>query len=91
MAIAIKFSPEEMTRAKYDESIRLLEKAGLGRPEGRLYHVCYTEGDYVGVTDVWDSMENFERFGQTLMSILADLAVNPGQPEIREVHHIIEG
>jgi hypothetical protein len=43
------------------------------------------------VFDVWDSQESFEKFGQTLMPILQQLGVDPGNPEVFPVHNIIKG
>jgi hypothetical protein len=79
-----------MSAAKYDEVIRRLETAGAGAPVGRLYHVCFGDKENLRVSDIWDSMENFEEFGKTLMPILQDIGVDPGQPEIVEVHNIIK-
>lgn len=90
MAIAVVFTPPSMNFEQYDECIRRLEKAGAGQPSGRLYHACYKSGEQLQVFDVWDSMESFERFGQTLMPVLQQLGINPGQPAISEIHNIIE-
>jgi hypothetical protein len=89
MAIAIVFTPTSMNSEQYDECIRRLDAAGAGSPAGRLYHACYFGGEPLRVFDVWDSMESFERFGQTLMPILQELGINPGQPAIGEIHNII--
>ena len=91
MAIVMRFAPEGMSAAKYDEIIKRLEAAGAGAPAGRLYHVCFGDKENLRVSDIWDSMENFEKFGQTLTPIMQDLGVDTGQPEIIEVHNIIEG
>ena len=91
MAIVMRFAPQGMSAAKYDEIIKRLEAAGAGAPAGRLYHVCFGDKENLRVSDIWDSMENFEKFGQTLMPIMQDLGAEPGQPEIIEVHNIIEG
>lgn len=91
MAIALVFTPVSMSTEQYDETIRRLNQAGAGAPAGRLYHVCYRNGDQIGVFDVWDSTESFEQFGQTLMPILQALGVNPGQPTVSEIHNIIKG
>jgi hypothetical protein len=91
MSIVIRFAPPAMTAAKYDECIKRLEEAGAGAPAGRLYHVCFGDKDQLRVSDIWDSRESFEQFGQTLMPILQDLGIDPGEPEIIEVHNIIEG
>ena len=91
MAIVMRFAPQGMSAAKYDEIIKRLEAAGAGAPAGRLYHICFGDKENLRVSDIWDSMENFEKFGQTLTPIMQDLGVDTGQPEIIEVHNIIEG
>ena len=91
MAIVMRFTPQALTAAKYDEVSRRLEAAGAGAPAGRLYHVCFGNKEELRVSDIWDSMENFEEFGKTLMPIMQDVGVDPGQPEIVEVHNIIKG
>ncbi len=91
MAIVMRFTPQGMTAAKYDEIVRRLEAAGAGAPAGRLYHVCFGNKEELRVSDIWDSMENFEEFGKTLMPIMQDLGVDPVEPEILEVHNIIKG
>ena len=91
MAISVRFTPKSMSVAKYDECIKRLEQAGVAAPKGRLYHVCYGNTDDLRVFDVWESADTFDEFGQTLMPILQELSIDPGTPEISEVHNIIPG
>ena len=42
------------------------------------------------VSLVWDSMEQFNAFAARLMPILADVGVDPGEPEVLEVHNIVK-
>ena len=91
MSLVLTFKPAGMTKAKYGEVIKKLEAAGAGSPKGRTYHVCYGDPNGVNVTDVWDSKEDFEAFGQTLIPILQSLGVEPDQPDTKEVHNIIVG
>jgi len=91
MALAILFTPKSMSAGQYDECIKRLEKAGAGAPKGRLYHVCFGSSNQLHVLDVWESQETFEKFGQTLMPILQQLGVDPGQPAIASAHNIIKG
>lgn len=91
MSFVLTFAPSGMTAAKYDECIEKLNAAGAGSPKGRSYHVCYGDANSVQVTDIWDSMEDFQAFGNTLMPILQSLGVDPGQPTPIQVHNIIEG
>ena len=91
MAIVLRFSDPGMTTAKYEEIVKRLEQAGAGSPAGRLYHVCFGDKENLRVSDIWDSRESFEKFGETLKPIMTDLGIGLGQPEIIEVHNIIEG
>ncbi len=91
MAICMYFPAEGMSADKYDELIRRLDAAGAGAPSGRSYHVSFRMGDGLQVVDVWDSQESFDSFGQTLMPLLSDLGINPGEPAVGEVHNIIVG
>lgn len=91
MSFVIRFKPSGLTAAKYDEVVKQLKNAGAGSPKGRSYHVCYGDSDSVQVTDVWDSMEEFQAFGETLLPILQSLGADPGKPKIKEVHNIIIG
>ncbi len=90
MAVVIRFASQGFTAAKYAETVKRLEQAGAGGPAGRLYHVCFGDKDNLRVSDIWDSAEAFERFGQTLRPIMQELGIE-GEPEILEVHNIIEG
>ena len=80
-----------MSAAQYDDVIRRLEDAGQGNPAGRLYHVAFEGQGGLEVFDVWDSQESFDAFGQTLMPILGEAGVDPGQPQVAPVHNIIAG
>ena len=41
------------------------------------------------VSQVWDTQEQLDAFGARLMPILQDLGIDPGKPEVVEVHNII--
>ena len=90
MPIAIYFHPEAMSAAQYDEIIQRLEAAGQGKPKGRSHHSTFGPDDHLMVYDVWDSQEDFDAFGQTLMPILAELGVDAGQPDVMPVRNIIQ-
>jgi len=89
MAIGIYFSAAGMSAAKYDECIKLLKKAGAGNPSGRSYHTAFGPKDNLMVFDVWTSQSAFDKFGKTLMPILQQLGIDPGQPEVMPVHKVI--
>jgi hypothetical protein len=89
MAIGIYFSPAAMSAAKYDEVIKSLKKAGAGNPAGRSYHAAFGPSDKLMVFDVWTSQAAFDKFGKTLMPILQQLGIDPGQPNVMPVHKVI--
>ena len=91
MAVLMRFSPKGLTTATYDECTRRLEKAGAGTPQGRLYHVCFGDKNNLNVSDIWASREEFERFAEKLEPVVKDLGIEPGEPEILEIHNIIAG
>jgi len=77
MAIGIYFSAAGMSAAKYDECIKLFKKAGAGNPAGRSYHTAFGPKENLMVFDVWTSQSAFDKFGKTLMPILAEVAPAP--------------
>jgi hypothetical protein len=80
-----------MTAEKYDETIPLVEESGQFPPDGLDYHVAFSSGGSFRVSEIWDSMEQFEAFGQRLMPILAENGVElAGAPEVIEIHNIIK-
>ena len=91
MALGYYFAPKSMTAQKYDEVVKKLEAAGAGMPKGRTYHACFGSADKLEVFDVWESEETFNRFGETLMPIMKELGVDPGQPTVMPIHNIIKG
>jgi hypothetical protein len=91
MAFGLYFTPADFTKAKYDQAITRLEQAGASAPAGRSYHVAFEVDGLIQVFDVWDSMEQFEAFGATLVPILNELGADPGQPMVSPVHNVIVG
>jgi hypothetical protein len=91
MALGMYFGSATFTPDQYDEAIRLLEAAGAGAPDGRLHHVALESDGNIQVFDVWESQEQFDAFGATLMPILGGLGADSGAPMISPVHNVIKG
>jgi quinol monooxygenase YgiN len=91
MSILVRFTgAQDVTAEKYDETLPLIEASGEFPPDGLEYHVAFSAGGSFRVSEIWDSMEQFEAFGQRLMPILAANGVElAGPPEILEIHNII--
>lgn len=88
MAIGVYFHPKGLTLAQFNDVHRRLEAAGSGQPAGRLHHSGFgTDGD-MEVYEVWESPAAFEAYGQTLMPILLEAGVDPGEPTVMPIHRI---
>jgi hypothetical protein len=91
MALGIYFAHGGFTPEKYAEALRQLEAAGAGAPKGRKSHVALEANGEINVFDIWESHEDFDAFGSTLVPILSGLGVELGEPMVATVHNIIEG
>ena len=90
MSIVVRFSPTNLRKDKYDESLRRIEESGAFPPDGMEYHVLFGSEGSLRVSEVWDSREQLEVFGERLMPLLADIGIEfSGPPEILEVHNIV--
>jgi hypothetical protein len=90
MSILIRFVPASATTTEqYDDTIRRLEQAGDFPPDGLEYHVCFHSDGNLRVSEIWDSREQLDAFGERLMPVLQEVGIDPGEPEILEIHNII--
>ena len=85
MAIAVYYHPKDLTLKQFFEVHRRLETAGA-EYAGRLHHSCFGEDGDLMVYEIWDSPESLQAFGPTLMPILADVGVDPGEPAVMPLH-----
>ena len=92
MSIVVRYNPPSLTAEQYDEADRLLREAGVEPlPDGLEYHVCFGSEGNLRVSEIWDSREQLEAYGEQLMPILADIGIEfSGAPEILEVHNIVK-
>jgi hypothetical protein len=91
MSLLIRFAPPSLTAQQYDEVVKRLNDAGIFPAEGLEYEICFGSEGNLKVSQVWDTQEHLDAFGARLMPILAEVGIDPGTPEIVEVHNIIKG
>jgi hypothetical protein len=92
MSIVVRYQPTNVTTEIYEESARRLEAAGAWpNPAGLELHVLFgTEGS-LKVSEIWDSQEQWQAFGERMMPILAEMGIEfSGDPEVFEVHNLIK-
>lgn len=95
MAIVAVFQSPTLTQATYEESVRLLsggrsrmEKSADWPVPGLLVHVAGQGPTGFRVVDVWESEAAFQRFGETLMSIMKAIGIE-GEPEVYPAHTVV--
>jgi hypothetical protein len=91
-SILARFTPaSNVTTEQYDETIRRFEKLGNWPPEGLEYHVAFRSNGELRVSEIWDSREQMDAFGERLMPILKDVGIElAGEPETLEIHNIVK-
>ena len=89
MSILVRFSPPSMTAEQYDSILARLTEEGIQPAPGLELEVCYGAGDQMKVSLLFDSQEELDAFGERLAPILEEMKLEPGAPEVFEVHNII--
>jgi hypothetical protein len=90
MSMLVRFTPQSVSTDKYDETVSKLEEGGDWPPDGLEYHVCFLTDGNVAVSEIWESQEKFDAFGERLMPILKEVGIDPGEPAVLEVHNTIK-
>ncbi len=87
MSIVVRYPPGGTTE-QYDEVVQRIQAADQWPPDGLELHVAFGPADDLYVSEIWDSREQFEAFGERLMPVLAELGLDAGEPEVFEVHEL---
>jgi hypothetical protein len=89
MSVLIRFAPVSLTVEQYEETVRRIQENGEWPPDGMELHVCFGSDGNLRVSEVWDSQEQLDAFGERLMPVLSEVGIEPGQPEVLDVHTIV--
>jgi hypothetical protein len=90
MSIVVRFHPTNLTAEKYDAANAKVEEVGFP-PEGLDYQVCFGSPGNLMVSQIWDSREQFEAFGEKLMPVLAQAGIEfSAEPDVFEAHDIVK-
>ncbi|HKP89351.1 MAG TPA: hypothetical protein VJT75_05195 [Thermoleophilaceae bacterium] len=89
MSILVRFTPSNLTADRYDQVLSQVKGSGQWPPDGMDLHVCFGDEGNLRVSEIWDSQEQLEAFGERLQPILAEAGVElSGEPESFEVRNI---
>ena len=75
-----------MTTTQFDQIWQDLKEVGLAHPKGLIYHAAGPKGNDMVIVDVWDSIESFNEFRETLIPILAKYQIPKIEPDLTPVH-----
>lgn len=90
MSILVRFAPDSVSTEQYDEAVSKLQQDGGEWPaDGLDISVCFKANGGIHVSEIWDSQEKFDAFGERLTPVLSDLGIDPGEPTLIEIHNII--
>jgi hypothetical protein len=91
-SVLARFTPASgVTSEQYDDALRRLKQGGEWPPAGLEYHVAFWSNGDFRVSEVWESREQMDRFGERLMPVLKDAGIElSDQPETLKIHNIIK-
>jgi hypothetical protein len=87
MSIVVRFPPSNVTKQQYDSVRNALTESGDWPADGCQLHVCFGDEQDIRVSEVWESQEKLNAFGEKLRPRMEEAGIQlSGQPEIFEAH-----
>jgi hypothetical protein len=87
MSIVVRFPLSNVSKEQYHAVRSALEGAGEWPADGCELHVVFGDEDNVRVSEVWESREKMEAFGEKLGPRLDEAGIQlAGEPEVFEAH-----
>lgn len=91
MTILVRYFPANLSTEQYDEVLRRLGEAGIFPDAAMDLHISYGEEGSLRVSEIWDSPQDMQAFGEKLMPILADVGVQmAAEPEVIEIRNHVK-
>ena len=89
MSIVVRFPLSNVTKQQYDTVHDALEGSGDWPPDGCLMHACFGDEQNVRVSEIWESQEQLEAFGEKLRPQLEAAGIQlAGEPEVFEALNV---
>jgi hypothetical protein len=87
VSIVVRFPPSNVTKEQYDSVRDALIESGDWPADGCRVHVCFGDSQDIRVSEVWDSQEQLDAFGEKLRPKMGEAGIQlSGQPEVFEAH-----
>lgn len=89
MSILVRFPLSNVTKQQYDSVHSALEQSGDWPATGCLVHVAFGDEENVHVSEIWESQDLLQAFGEKLQPKLAAAGIQlAGEPEVFEVLNV---
>ena len=89
MSIVVRFPPSGTTKQQYDSVHKTLTESGDWPADGCQLHVCFGDENDLRVSEVWESREKLDAFGEKLRPQLEEAGIQlSGQPEIFDAYNV---
>jgi hypothetical protein len=86
MSIVVRFPPSNVSKQQYDSVRDALAESGDWPADGCQLHVVFGDEQDIRVSEVWESQEKFDAFGEKLRPKMEEAGIQPsGPPEVFEV------
>jgi hypothetical protein len=87
MSVVVRFPPSNVSKQQYDSVKSELEGAGEWPADGCQLHVCFGPADDIRVSEVWESADKAQAFGEKLRPRLEEAGIRvTGDVEVFDVH-----
>ena len=87
MSVVVRFPPSNMSSSNTTRSAATPEGAGDWPAKGCQLHVCFGPENDIRVSEVWESAEQFQAFGDKLRPRIEQTGVQmSGEPEVFDDH-----
>jgi hypothetical protein len=87
MSIVVRFPPSNVSKKQYDTVRNSLVESGDWPADGCQLHVLFGDPQDVRVSEVWESQEKLDAFGEKLRPKMEEAGIQlSGQPEVFEAH-----
>jgi hypothetical protein len=87
MSIVLRYPPSNLTRQQYQSVRDTLTETGDWPADGCQLHVLFGDENDLLASEVWESREKLEAFGEKLRPRMEEAGIElSGEPEVFEAH-----
>jgi hypothetical protein len=78
------------TAQQYDDSVKDLTTAGQLKLKARPHHFAAVKDDGMYIIDIWESEEDFAKFGEIMIPVITKNGITPPEIKILPLHNELD-